>query len=231
MRIIKPQLNRLGIEVHNSGAGGHVARYRTGVRSLLVSDIDVQSFPYSSFIAPCYLILNHSSLPLLPLPLDMDAVLYQGSQEDRAEIRKYEFGYVSRKNVKGHKMQVVITTPETCMVPDRKSVNGRGLCRALSAIQWDVIVIDEGEVQFAAYTIYPSSPSSSSSFFLTYPIGTHHTTLTTSRNLDSIPHRPDSSCTHNCLVFQHFNSHLSSVLNSRHPHLYSSATSPRICSP
>jgi hypothetical protein len=76
----------------------------------------------------------------------MDAVLYQGSQEDRAEIRKYEFGYVSRKNLKGHKMQVVITTPETCMVPDRKSVNGRGLCRALSAIQWDVIVIDEGEV-------------------------------------------------------------------------------------
>lgn len=75
----------------------------------------------------------------------MDAVLYQGSQKDREEIRKYEFGYVSRKNVKGHKVQIVITTPETAMVPDRKSSNGRALCRALSAIQWDVIVVDEGE--------------------------------------------------------------------------------------
>jgi hypothetical protein len=75
----------------------------------------------------------------------MDAVLYQGSQKDREEIRKYEFGYMSRENVKGHKVQIVITTPETAMVPDRKSVNGRALCRALSAIQWDVIVVDEGE--------------------------------------------------------------------------------------
>lgn len=75
---------------------------------------------------------------------DMDAVLYQGSQKDREEIRKYEFGYMSRENAKGHKMQIVITSPETCMVPDKKSVNGRGLCRALSAIQWDVIVVDEG---------------------------------------------------------------------------------------
>ena len=74
---------------------------------------------------------------------DMDAVLYQGSQEDREEIRKYEFGYTSRTNSKGYKMQVVITTPETCMVPDRKSTNGRSLCRELSAIQWDVIVVDE----------------------------------------------------------------------------------------
>ena len=89
------------------------------------------------------------------VPLDMDAVLYQGSQEDRAEIRKYEFGYVSRKNVKGHKMQVVITTPETCMVPDRKSVNGRSLCRALSAIQWDVIVIDEGNIDCATSVLSP----------------------------------------------------------------------------
>lgn len=75
----------------------------------------------------------------------MDAVLYQGSQKDREEIRKYEFGYMSRKNVKGHKVQIVITTPETAMVPDKKSSNGRALCRALSAIQWDVIVVDEGE--------------------------------------------------------------------------------------
>jgi hypothetical protein len=75
----------------------------------------------------------------------MDAVLYQGSQKDREEIRKYEFGYMSRENVKGHKVQIVITTPETAMVPDRKSINGRALCRALSAIQWDVIVVDEGE--------------------------------------------------------------------------------------
>ena len=74
----------------------------------------------------------------------MDAVLYQGSQKDREEIRKYEFGYMSRTNVKGHKMQIVITSPETCMVPDKKSINGRSLCRALSAIQWDVIVVDEG---------------------------------------------------------------------------------------
>lgn len=75
----------------------------------------------------------------------MDAVLYQGSQKDREEIRKYEFDYMSRKNVKGHKVQIVITTPETAMVPDKKSSNGRALCRALSAIQWDVIVVDEGE--------------------------------------------------------------------------------------
>jgi hypothetical protein len=106
----------------------------------------------------------------------MDAVLYQGSQEDRAEIRKYEFGYVSRKNVKGHKMQVVITTPETCMVPDRKSVNGRGLCRALSAIQWDVIVIDEGEAQFVSYTIFPSSPSSSPPLLYFSPLQFEHIT-------------------------------------------------------
>ena len=123
--------------------------------------------------------------PSLVLPLDMDAVLYQGSQEDRAEIRKYEFGYMSRKNVKGHKMQVVITTPETCMVPDRKSVNGRGLCRALSAIQWDVIVIDEGEGPFSltrslltpAFHPLLSSPS-----LLISQISSHHASLTSCRH-------------------------------------------------
>jgi hypothetical protein len=56
---------------------------------------------------------------------DMDAVLYHGSQEDREEIRKYEFGYMSRTDAIGYKMQVVITTPETCLIADRKTPNGR----------------------------------------------------------------------------------------------------------
>jgi ABC-type phosphonate transport system ATPase subunit len=44
----------------------------------------------------------------------MDAVLYHGSQEDREDIRKYEFGYVSRKNADGYKMQVRARVIVTC---------------------------------------------------------------------------------------------------------------------
>ena len=79
---------------------------------------------------------------------DLDAVIYHGSVEDREMIRKYEFGYVHKKGQGSGgrsgaacKLEVLITTPETCAAWDRPS-SGR-TSRALSAIHWDLLVVDE----------------------------------------------------------------------------------------
>ena len=74
---------------------------------------------------------------------DLDAIVYHGSAEDRKMLRDFEFRYVTRaKDPDAFKLQVVITTPETCMACDTKTATGRGR-RALSNIQWDVLVVDE----------------------------------------------------------------------------------------
>ena len=70
---------------------------------------------------------------------DMDAIIYHGSQEDRQLIREYEFSYMSRKKTDGYKIEIVITTPETCLALDNKASNHR----ELSHIDWEIVVIDE----------------------------------------------------------------------------------------
>jgi len=73
---------------------------------------------------------------------DMDAIIYHGSVEDREVIRNHEFMYMSRKQNEGTKLQVVITTPETCMSADSKTPTAR-VRRELCKIKWDCVVVDE----------------------------------------------------------------------------------------
>jgi chromodomain-helicase-DNA-binding protein 7 len=73
---------------------------------------------------------------------DMDAIIYHGSQEDRQLIREYEFFYMSRKKADGYKLEVVITTPETCLALDKQNLHGR-LHRELSQIHWEMLIVDE----------------------------------------------------------------------------------------
>jgi hypothetical protein len=74
---------------------------------------------------------------------DMDVIVYHGSQEDRDLIRKLEFFYINRKKSDGYKMEVIVTSPETCVAGDTKaSATGR-VSRELSKVPWDMIVIDE----------------------------------------------------------------------------------------
>jgi SNF2 family DNA or RNA helicase len=68
---------------------------------------------------------------------DMDVIVYHGSQEDRDIIRDNEFKYVSGKE--GFKLEVVVTTPETCLSYDNKAMTRR----ELSKIRWDFVIIDE----------------------------------------------------------------------------------------
>lgn len=70
---------------------------------------------------------------------DLDAIMYYGSQDDRELIRSYEFFFLDKKK-KGSKVEVVITTPETCVATDTSSGRVR---RALSKIHWDMIIVDE----------------------------------------------------------------------------------------
>lgn len=71
---------------------------------------------------------------------NLDAIMYYGSQEDRELIRSYEFNFLDKKK-KGYKVEVVITTPETCVATDDK--NGGRMKRVLSKIGWDLIIVDE----------------------------------------------------------------------------------------
>ena len=52
-------------------------------------------------------------------------------------IRNYEFNYMSRKPNDGTKLQVVITTPDTCMSSDSKN----SMRRELTKIKWDCLVV------------------------------------------------------------------------------------------
>jgi hypothetical protein len=78
---------------------------------------------------------------------NLDCILYYGSQEDRDLIRSYEFKYLNAGNSKnnksnnsnGYKIEVVITTPETCVAFDDKT----GSKRELSRIPWDIVIVDE----------------------------------------------------------------------------------------
>ena len=71
---------------------------------------------------------------------DMDAIIYHGSQEDRDMLRRFEFKFQTPalKRSAGNKLEVVITTPETCIAPD-----GKGYRRELTRIRWDFMIIDE----------------------------------------------------------------------------------------
>jgi superfamily II DNA or RNA helicase len=74
---------------------------------------------------------------------DLDVILYYGSQDDRDLIRSYEFKFLN-KNCPGHKIEVIITTPETCVAHDVNSNNPNGrIRRELSCIDWDLIIVDE----------------------------------------------------------------------------------------
>ena len=73
---------------------------------------------------------------------DLDTVLYHGSIDDRKLIREHEFFYMSRGKKDGYKVEVVITTPETCLAADSKTATGR-IHRELSQIDWDVLIVDE----------------------------------------------------------------------------------------
>lgn len=68
----------------------------------------------------------------------LDVVLYHGSQDDRDIIRQYEFMYLSRKPNSGYKVQVIVTSPETCLAKD-SSIGGR----ELSKIYFEMLVVDE----------------------------------------------------------------------------------------
>eukprot|EP00981_Chlorochromonas_danica_P016009 scaffold15198_cov338-Ochromonas_danica.AAC.1 len=118
-------------------------------------------------IAPLSLIVNWQRE--ITTWTDLDSILYYGSQEDRELIRAYEFTFLepsssssssSKKNKKkkkdgkkGYKVEVVITTPETCVALDVSPPAGGGggggsssayrYRRELSQIQWDVIIVDE----------------------------------------------------------------------------------------
>ena len=79
---------------------------------------------------------------------DMDAVVYHGSQEDRELIRKLEFSYIHRKKTEaGVKVEIVITSPETCMstgsMASGGSTVGARTRKELSKIDWELIVVDE----------------------------------------------------------------------------------------
>lgn len=71
---------------------------------------------------------------------NLDVILYYGSQEDRDLIRSYEFRFLD-KNCQGNKIEVLITTPETCVAVDDKSTTR--IRRELSSIDWDLVIIDE----------------------------------------------------------------------------------------
>ena len=73
---------------------------------------------------------------------DMDSVIYHGSVEDRQLIREHEFYYMSRNKKDGHKVEIVITTPETCLAADSRTPTGR-VHRELAQIDWDVLIVDE----------------------------------------------------------------------------------------
>ena len=66
---------------------------------------------------------------------DFDAIVYHGSHQDRELIRKFEFG----PGGSTLRVEVVITSPETCIAFD----NTAGTQRALSKVDWELIVVDE----------------------------------------------------------------------------------------
>jgi SNF2 family DNA or RNA helicase len=72
---------------------------------------------------------------------DFDAVVYHGSHEDREILRKYELlgPRCTDKKSKQIQIEVVITSPETCLCTDSPTRGGR----LLSRIPWEVVVIDE----------------------------------------------------------------------------------------
>jgi SNF2 family DNA or RNA helicase len=72
---------------------------------------------------------------------NLDCILYYGSQEDRDLIRSYEFKFLD-KNINGYKIEIIITTPETCVTVDDKTSTNR-IRRELSSIDWDLIIVDE----------------------------------------------------------------------------------------
>ena len=68
----------------------------------------------------------------------LDVVLYHGNQDDRDIIREHEFFYMSRSRTDGYKIQVIVTSPETCLARD--APNGP---RELSNIYFEMMVVDE----------------------------------------------------------------------------------------
>jgi SNF2 family DNA or RNA helicase len=74
---------------------------------------------------------------------DFDVIVYHGNQEDRNIAREFDFFYTNetKKKTDGYKMQVVITTPETCLLSDDpKEFRPR---KELANVHWDMLVVDE----------------------------------------------------------------------------------------
>jgi SNF2 family DNA or RNA helicase len=72
---------------------------------------------------------------------DFDCVMYHGSHEDRELIRKYELIGIDgdAKSSKHSRIEVVVTSPETCLCTDSPTRGGR----LLSKIPWEIVVVDE----------------------------------------------------------------------------------------
>eukprot|EP01031_Cornospumella_fuschlensis_P026968 gene26968-32583_t len=105
-------------------------------------------------IAPLSLIVNWQRE--IATWTDCDSILYYGSQDDRELIRTFEFSFLDygkrggsvksgaggKSKKAGCKIEVVITTPETCVALDTTTATGRGK-RELSNIHWDLVIVDE----------------------------------------------------------------------------------------
>lgn len=73
---------------------------------------------------------------------DLDVVIYHGSQDDRKVIYDSEFLYTGKTKADGYKIEIVITTPDTCMNTDTPSSNSR----LLTKINWELVIIDEAHL-------------------------------------------------------------------------------------
>jgi chromodomain-helicase-DNA-binding protein 7 len=79
---------------------------------------------------------------------DFDVILYHGNKDDRDIARDFDFFYTQHKDTNkkskaqsGYKIQVVITTPETCLLSD--DPKSPRPSKELSNIYWDMLVVDE----------------------------------------------------------------------------------------
>ena len=75
---------------------------------------------------------------------DLDVIIYHGNQDDRENAREFDFFYTNEKSSKrkgGYKMQVVVTTPETCLLYDDPKAFRPS--KELANVYWDILVVDE----------------------------------------------------------------------------------------
>ncbi len=75
----------------------------------------------------------------LALWTDFDVVCYYGSQEDREIIRETELYYMSKPKTAGYKVQVVVTSPQMCLNPEKSGLKKNELTK----IYWEMMIFDE----------------------------------------------------------------------------------------